>query len=337
MKTSIFVLLAFTLVVLVAITGCERKIVNEAGDDEMAFTSCFTCHGEDGLILAAQSEWQNSFHATGANVYYTNRSTCVTCHDHQGFVDYVTTGDVNSPYDNVSAIHCFTCHSPHEAGNLELRTEASYTLENGDAFNHGEGNLCVNCHHSRYDVGEIDDSIEVSSHWGPHHGPQGDLLNGNCGYEFDGYTYEQSTHATAIENSCVGCHMATVETHEGYKLGGHSLNIVDEETGADLSILCQECHASADSINFTADADYDHDGVIEGFQTEMEGLLDSLGTLLFAAGIIDSTDSPVSGTIGPNEAGALYNYLLLEEDRSLGVHNYKYSTGLAQSSIEYLD
>ena len=83
--------------------------------------------------------------------------------------------------------------------------------------------------------------------------------------------------------------------------------------------------------------DYDHDGTVEGYQTEVAGLLDSLGTLLYAADIIDDTNHPVSGTIADADvAGALYNFLLIEEDRSEGIHNFKYIVGLLESSIEYM-
>jgi len=211
-------------------------------------------------------------------------------------------------------------------------------MEDGSVFDHGGANLCANCHHSRRSATiDIADNTEVSSHWGPHHSPQGDLVNGTNGYEYDGYTYETSTHATAIEGACVGCHMAQVRTHNGYDVGGHSFNMEDEE-GNDVSGFCEDCHADADGFDFTANADYDHDGEIEGYQTEAEGLVDSLRTLLFTAGIIDDEDHPISQTIADeNVTGALFNFLVVHEDRSHGIHNFKYTVDLLQSAIEYMD
>ena len=236
--------------------GCDREVNYPSANDQVSLSSCFTCHGEDGKILAAQGEWQNSVHASGNNVDYTNRGgtdDCTRCHDHQGFLDYLSTGTVNGPYAQVSAIHCFTCHSPHERGNLTLRTEAAYTLENGDVFNHGDANLCANCHHSRISADDIVDSMEVNRYWGPHHGPQSDLLVGTNGYEFTGYDYENSPHAYAVENGCVGCHMGHAETHDGYKVGGHSVNMmyINEESGdtSNLVEICADsaCHPSTES------------------------------------------------------------------------------------------
>ncbi len=339
LKTALSFAIALALLTLM-VSGCERKVVIEEGD-MAGSSSCFTCHGDDGLLLAAKGEWQNSIHASGTSVDYTNRggTDCTRCHDHQGFLDYVATGEVQAPYSSVSAIHCFTCHAPHTNGDLSLRINTAYELENGEIFDHGEANLCATCHHSRVDVTTIEDSISVSRYWGPHHGPQGDLLHGTGGYEYDGYSYEYSTHATAITNACIGCHMGQAQAHDGYKIGGHSFNMADDESGSDLSGLCEACHDNADGFDFvnSDDIDYDHNGTVEGYQTEVAGLVDSLAALLFDAGIIDAGNYPVSGIIADADiAGALYNFKLVEEDRSHGVHNFKYVVGLLESSIEFM-
>ena len=54
------------------------------------------------------------------------------------------------------------------------------------------------------DEGTTDTVTISSSHWGPHHGPQGDVLFGANGFEFEGYTYEtdirlyQKPHVTKV-------------------------------------------------------------------------------------------------------------------------------------------
>jgi hypothetical protein len=325
---------AALLAIILLYSGCERKVVYENGGDQTSLSSCFTCHGEDGLLLAAEGEWRNSIHASGNNVDYTNRlgSSCPQCHDHQGFVEYLATGSVSPPYDQVSSIHCFTCHSPHVRGNLSLRTDAPYTLENGEIFNHGPANLCVNCHHSRLSAATITDNQPVSEHWGPHHGPQGDLLNASNGYEFDGYDYGNTGHANIFNNvGCIGCHMGNPQTHIGYRIGGHSFNMVYydiiEDTALTLVGVCQQCHPSTES--------FDHDGI----QTEVDSLLEELETLLYAAGVIGADAHPFDDDTIPdvNVAGALYNFLVVEEDRSHGVHNPEYIVDLLESAIEYME
>ena len=342
MKKATIFFLVITTAVLMTLVGCERKVVVEEG--EAGFNDCFVCHGEDGLILAAQGEWQHSVHASGHNVDYTNRggTDCTRCHDHQGFLEYLATGEVSGPYDNVSAIHCFTCHAPHTTGTLNLRTDDPYTLENGDVFNHGYANLCANCHHSRFDVDDIVDGWEqTSTRFGSHHGPQADFLEGTGGYEMTGYTYAQSPHRTVVENGCIGCHMGQPNQHYGYNIGGHSFNMEDPESGYNLAPLCEECHPDADDLDFrtaTDSTDYDWDGEIEGYQTEVEGLLDSLAVLLVDAGALNANHSPIPQVFADaNVAGAMHNYGMIEEDRSMGVHNFGYIVSLLQNSIDYLD
>lgn len=332
----------FLLLMVAFVIGCDREVTETVVVTDDGFEDCFTCHGDDGYLLQAKGEWQNSTHASGNNVDYTNRggTDCTRCHNHQGFLEYLSTGAVSGPYDNVSAIHCFTCHAPHERGDLTLRIDDAVTLGDGDTYDAGGGNLCANCHMARTYPTSIGDNFNVTStHWGPHHGPQSDVLVSAIGYEYAGYTYTSSNHVGAIENSCVGCHMGNPTQHSGYGVGGHSFNIQDEE-GNDISGVCEDCHASADEIDFLADQDYDHDTVIEGYQTEIAGLMDSLGTLLVAEGVLSAASGghPETGTIADGGvAGALWNYLVVEEDQSHGIHNFNYLQGLLQSSIEYLN
>jgi hypothetical protein len=342
MRKVAAILLVLVASVYLIFAACERKVVVENGGfaDQV---ECFVCHGDnDALIVSAQQEWRNSVHGSGANVDYTNRSSCPQCHDHQGFLEFLATGEVNPPYENVTAIHCFTCHAPHTTGTLDFRADGPYQLMNGETFDHGEGNVCANCHHSRFDVGEITDDFDWgSTRYYSHHGPQADLIEGTGGYEMDGYLYRESTHKNAVEGACVGCHMSNPETHEGYKIGGHTWNMEDEETGANLYELCVECHAGAEEsedYDFMANLDYDYDGVIEGYQTEVDGLLDSLAVLLMAEGVMNANHGPIPQVIADADvAGALHNYGMIEEDRSHGVHNFKYIVSLLQNSIDYLD
>jgi hypothetical protein len=324
-------LLTFALVALaLLLAGCEREINdNVENNDEFSAVNCFTCHA--GYLDAAQGEWANSVHASGDNVDYTNRgggSDCTRCHDEQGFIYFLANGEPTpTAFENPAAIGCFTCHNPHENGNMDLRTDAAFTLLNGDVFDHGAGNLCANCHHSRVDASSISDGISVSTHWGPHHGPQADMINGSNGWEFpgEGYSFGSSPHRTAVPNVCVHCHMASENIHDGYKVGGHSWNMMDEETGSNLVAMCQECHEDAES--------YD----VDSAQTHIEVLLEDLGSELQSAGLFDATNHPISGPVADaNLAGAMYNFLMVEEDRSEGVHNYDYARDLLEASIDYV-
>jgi hypothetical protein len=338
------VLLAGLVSLLLISGGCDREISGNVQVLDNNSENCLKCHS--GLLDQAQGEWANSVHASGANVDYTNRdaSDCMRCHDQQGFIEFLATGELpDMKYESVSAIGCFTCHNPHQNGDLRLRTDAPFTLLNGAVFDHGEGNLCVNCHHSRTDVRTIADNQAISNRFGPHHGPQGEMLIGTGGFEFpgEGYNFPNSPHRLIVEDACVGCHMANPEIHDGYAVGGHSWNMEDEETGTNMAAeLCADasCHDNdAEDYDFKADEDYDMDGVIEGYQTEMAGLIDSLGKLLYAQGVVNSSYTPKTDTLADaNLAGAVYNLVFVEEDRSEGVHNFKYAKALIDASIDYV-
>jgi hypothetical protein len=347
------------IVILAVIAGCERKVVNQASNDNQQLTGCFACHGEEafgGAILQAQGEWRNSVHASGNNVDYTNRdkSDCQACHDQQGFLDLLNTGKIDTlKYESVSAIHCFTCHAPHASGNLQLRTEAPYTLQNGVVFNHGAANLCVRCHHTRTplttDLGTAD-TVKLTTRMGPHHGPQGDMLQGTQGYQFAGYTYPTaSQHGGATTDGCIDCHMGNPQTHDGYKVGGHSFNMTyyDDEAGTEytLSGVCTGCHPAATSLDYNLKGiDYNNDGETDGIQTELQGLRDTLTYWLYTAGALakDTTQTPPVYSPKNNKwvskgiFGATYNWVLFNEDRSWGVHNPQYLYHLLKSSIDYM-
>lgn len=344
MRLLVVVALAATLLLT---TGCERKVVNEARNDNANQAGCFVCHGEtayNGALLQAKGEWENSVHASGTSVDYTNRnkSDCMKCHDHQGFVQFVTTGTLDTLYLAASAIHCFTCHAPHEKGNLELRTEAPYALMDGSVFDHGAGNLCANCHHSRTSAILPTPTDSISSRYGPHHGPQGDLFDGSNGYEYASptYAYESSAHRALFTDGCIDCHMGNPQVHDGYNIGGHSFNMTDEESGSNMAAGCAraaQCHPGVTTFSFLAKADYDGNGVIDSVHIEFNGLVDTLEALLVQGGYLNATTlAPKSQRVPTGVAGAVFNYVMVKEDRSQGAHNFKYEVALLKNSIVYM-
>lgn len=355
---------ALVIVALVAmmalVAGCERKIVNEIANNDQSLNGCFACHGEtsfDGALLQARGEWENSLHASGTSVDYTNadrpNSDCQQCHNHQGFVNWIGTGEADTLVQStVSSIHCFTCHAPHERGDLSLRISEAFTLMNGVVFDHGSANLCVNCHHSRTamtaDIG-AGPTKTVNSRFGPHHGPQGDMLQGTHAFLFGGAAYPSSTHATSVQDGCIGCHMGNPQVHDGYNVGGHSFNMEYEAHDGTIYTLvkvCKDCHGSYSASGVTKFDDWklkdlNGDGVVNGIQTEFDALRDSLGTLLVIRGVATRSSSGAF-TIKTIEvpidvAGAVYNFMTYQEDRSRGIHNPLFIEAMLKRAIEYLN
>jgi hypothetical protein len=214
----------------------------------------------------------------GSNAPYANAtafgSACHQCHTHEGFVEYAETGANATTVDETPAPPgCFSCHAPHEDGNFGLRTTAAVTLVDNSTFDIGSGNLCVTCHLSRTssDVG-INGTVSrpvsytvkfganpptalFSSHWGPHHGPQGDYLTGVNNWD-SGQTYD-STDPHASGDSCVTCHHYQPDERMSGNLewGGHGFYLTAEVHGAakDLIANCTACHSSNDFYNSADD------------------------------------------------------------------------------------
>jgi hypothetical protein len=335
--------------------------------------ACADCHGPDPAypVLGTTASYDYSGHKNLGNASYANGSGCQICHTHEGFVDFVDSGPPESDdfVANPSAVSCFTCHDSHATGDFALRTAASVIISTGDVFDGGDGNLCANCHQSRRDVSTQVTEMEaasVRSHWGAHHGPQADVVLGVNGFEFPGKSYSSSVHQRVIQDSCVECHMSLPEGRYSLSpaVGGHSFNVlgeVHEDEKANLS-GCVSCHAEIGQVSgeevfdIAAKADYDNDGTVEPLQTEVQGLLDFFvnenGT-----GVLQNTNPPMfkkdahasfhdlgsgwagsrNGSWTETEIGVLWNYKLIIEDRSLGVHNATYIIQLLYDSLEALN
>jgi hypothetical protein len=193
------------------------------------------------------------------------------------------------------------------------------------------------------------DSIAITtSRWYSHYGVQGQMLMGEGGFKFPGYTYTGNGYhtgsTTVKQEGCPTCHMAeqvyppNLGTGKG---GGHTMNIGFEGEGGGESFVLTGCKQSGCHASSITSPDY------KGVQTAVEANLDTLYNLLVARDWIDTVATSsnyglvklVSGkrVIRPAvKAGALYNYFFVEHDLSEGVHNSTYALELLRSSIAEL-
>jgi len=113
--------------------------------------------------------------------------------------------------------------------------------------------------------------------------------------------------------------------------GGHTFGMKwDSGTNVyELTEACVQCHGEVEGFDFKRQ-DYDGNGVVEGVQTEVKGLLDKLGRMLPPIG--DPTVTTGS-SYTRQQARAAYNYKFVLEDGSYGVHNLSYAVGLLKASI----
>jgi len=313
------------------LAACSRDITNVeqvvAGPQ-----ACFECHTDTTtFMVAAAQQWEHSKHASGGTLN-ENYGDCKGCHTSEGFVARATGTTIPAVVENPTSIHCFTCHAPHTNGDFRVRWTTVATLMNGVTYDLKGGNLCVACHHSRRNVTTyITARTKLTDRFGPHHGPQGDLLIGSNGYEYAGYEYERSNHRSATVDGCLDCHMKTTSRNV---VGGHSFNMAWDSEGAEIlnTAACAKCHGEIDDFSEVGLGTALAQDSVEVLITDLEGRLVTAGLMESGAeGVL-----PKAVTTSADSAGAVWNLLLAREDRSEGVHNPKYVVGLLRSAIEYI-
>ncbi len=311
--------------------------------------SCMSCHDATRPTAEFHSfrrsghsnpVWSGSFQNRDRS---NSLQDCVRCHDGRGYVNFTkdigtnTDADVYTQ-DDLVFISCESCHDPH-GGGLRSRPADSDTLASGLSYadiDLGMGATCADCHKYRRFGEDAVPNIAIrvpGPPWGPHYAGATDMLLGDGGYEFDTETPRSQAHK-AIENTCVGCHMTTAEGDRRNLIGDHSwsMTTVVDDTQYDLVESCVTCHVGITSFSDLMGADYNMTGVVEPFVDEVQGLLDMLAEALPPLG--EPTVSP--GDIDNNDLeqkGAYWNYLFVRNDKSLGIHNPKYTIALLQRSI----
>jgi len=262
----------------------------------------------------------------------------------------------------VAQVYCTTCHAvtnqndPHktgvpwtpgsfplyvspEAGSIFLEKSPTAGMVTGmDAGFYGPGDTCMWCHRSRNDVTNyITASNKMSLYWGPHEGPQADVFTGVGGYHYAGQTYGTSTHQQKL--SCVDCHMPDVASNSG---------VPDHTFNPQLSTCsASNCHTPPPTTFNVAGGE----ATVKGALTDLERAMNDLGWLTRSssapyAPLTDpdggngqvgdgnwGQDDPMPGvTLDADQAGAMYNYILVARGGAYGVHNPLYEKELLYDS-----
>jgi hypothetical protein len=311
---------------------------------------CGSCH--NGTHHPTFDEWQSSAHS-GVVASAAARAACAKCHnglesvryldDPLNYVPPATNPTASSPHT------CAVCHDPHGNENPGSLRDASVTdvvLPNAVLVEAaGAGRLCMSCHNGRRTETDVEDMIaNGSSHFGPHHSVQGDMLAGVNAYEdiAPGFTFATSRHIL-VQDACVTCHTSPND-------GDPELGIPSFTGHTFLPTVhaCQPCHGELeDFTDVLAKADFDGDGAIEGVQEEVQGLLVTLEEVIIEACPTEECRTKLTENFEANNGNATYttpamraasyNWAYVSFDGSSGVHNAAYSVQLLQKSIESMN
>lgn len=328
------ILISFIIFIII---GCTKEGPQgpPGSNGQDANETCKQCHNLSDTLVTKKFQYEASRHATGSTADQ-NFNTCAPCHTSQGFIETVTTGSdtTAATISEPAPVNCRTCHNIHTTytyPDWALRTITPYRLRIDPKTtmdfpaDGGAGNLCGRCHQAYKPTPWITDptgvdSISITySHWGPHFGQS--LIQGAVGAFAFGTPFAWGNiHRTKA--SCITCHGTNAV---GNFTGGHTLWITNETTGDNLT-GCNtgtDCHGGSMTSSF--------------MQTKMSVITAKIQTLkdkLIAKNLIDpETNSVVMGKHTQKQMAVVWNYLLIDADGSMGMHNYSYVNDILDKSI----
>ncbi len=278
--------------------------------------SCGRCHSHDGYV-----EFARSGEAIAAVV--STHLECATCHGNHASLEEDIGAPMRDPgpvvavvdetggtvWDYEAANLCATCHQARrDGGSYDNLTEPETFTRNftGDdiavyqnAALGPNGSATLNATEDTltvvFDV-PLTHVYISSTHAGPHHGPQANMIAGISGYPEIGPVFDQAHH------QCVNCHMHN-EVAPGY---GHSF--------APNIEMCNECHGDAVDI----------EGLRADIMERMAVVEEKLEELHAIHVDEDGAVHPMYASLERDHFVAFWNFMYIWEDKSYGPHNPAY-------------
>jgi hypothetical protein len=277
------------------------------------------------------------------------RTSCFPCHGGTAYYKYTKNpASPNWVNDDATPISCAVCHKAHEVNNNFGLRIVPVKLQNGYSVTEGgNGQLCMTCHQARSDISvavqpDSPPYYGFTDRYGPHHGPQSDMYlgrNGNAYSDINSTLDGLMTHGS-VKDACVTCHMAE---RGSSNTPNHEFSLVDTTGGVDKDIVsgCVPCHGPITSFDdIQASSDLDGNGKVEGLQTEVEGMLATLAAQLpqdASGNVVSRMSDSLKVKNKPNVVRGIYTYYFVTEDRSMGVHNAKYTIGILTEALKALN
>jgi hypothetical protein len=311
---------------------------------------CARCH--DGSVASDRaSEYALSAHGNAPPGFLIGRPGCARCHTTAGFLASVRGEDAPALGEGTPGPTCAACHDPHARNPALTRLFGATPLASGGAYDGGRAAACLVCHQ-----GDVADPAAHAAAGGRFPcAVQADMLAARGGVEY-GLAFGGSFHGTTVfrrqaftgdpddpdtPDACVVCHMAP----GGGTLGGHTMRLRASSVTVLATGNCDRCHAGLDTFDFKIGRDFDGNGVRDGVQTEVRGLLERVWQAIAAANAggglsrPDGAGTPIEVDPDPAQStaalrAAAYNYNFVVVDGSLGIHNTTYTIQLLQRTYE---
>jgi hypothetical protein len=332
---------------------------------------CGQCHQEDAEDNQRLAQWKLGPH--GADDKYLSVSlseaanpSCTKCHSPVSFVDNLK-GKALTRLE-AGRLTCAGCHDPHNVAQFPLeahqvRVYDTVTLDDSVAATpptltgQGPSALCMYCHNARRSPPPTYSSVNTLAHestatdvlFGLRASTNVQAIVAGVTNTIASVTLENSAHSGVAK--CVNCHMVKTGSNT---FGDHTFSMTDRLTGEDNLAACNQCHAGVDPVSDfdhisvvvsgrPHGGDYDGDGVVNGVQTEVDGVLTNLVTKMFATGMnlngpggqawAGYSTNPVVRAVQRNAA---WNEWLIQRELSHGVHNTAFTVRLLQWSYTVL-
>jgi len=324
----------------------SRFVRGLEADDPALAAECTRCHSAQGFIANIRAERRRSIDEEEAR---------------PGSTQLPEVDKVEPPTAaEAEPITCATCHDAHSANPRMLRLFGETTIpSHRDPILAASSAVCLRCHNAQVDPRDPED---LAARRAPMFGAQADLLYGSGAMGIEPATGVPHDGITG----CVECHKrAPTDPALAGVAGGHTFRAQSVDGRPNVA-ACADCHDPADGFDVPASGDWDGDGALESGRVEIRGLLGlARTTLAEAIGAAALSDCQGTTAAGVTEAGgqivlvdaggallegcageplvvpdehlplhrAAFDLLLVERDRSEGLHAPRYAARALQAAI----
>lgn len=324
-----YMMLALVGVIAVApllVAGCTRTSQTPS---TATTTTPSTTATKAPDISGIVGDWVGSKHS-GVITFAAEEAFCTQCHDGGAFANKIK-DPKQLKRDFPVATDCRVCHTGQ---GREIRKAGQVSLlSTSGPVTGGQGAVCMSCHTNLSPPKSND-----TSRGAPHNSPVADVLLAFGGIRSSGGTYGSTVRHATQPDACVTCHMQ--DNAQGVPT--HTFKV--ESVG-----VCTKCHPGITGPDLKAKADFDGNGTVEGLQEEVQGLVKNLRSALASetkgGSVEDSKGNIVFASKGTTMTGSAfsdkaynagYNVILVEKDKSWGVHNPRFVVDLLQQSYKDL-